>query len=323
MALPLKPPIKPQLALSRKELPEGERWAYEPKYDGFRAIAYVDGDDVFLQSRGGKPLRRYFPEVKFPPGRYVLDGELVIIDTAGREQFDALQNRLHPAESRVKMLAEQTPALFRAFDLLAEDRRKLTSKPFAERREALEKLIATAPGRKKTASGSVEVTPLTTSPKKTEPWLLGGEGVIAKELDAIYKPGQRKGMVKVKRVRTIDCVIVGWRPGKEEDTVGSLILGLYENGGRLRPIGHTSGLKAKEKRELVKTLKPYETGEKGSGDPSRWDADRELEWYELRPELVVEVTYDHTSGGRIRHGSKIVRWRDDKDPRECKFEQLV
>jgi ATP-dependent DNA ligase len=323
MALPLKPPIKPQLALSRKELPEGEGWAYEPKYDGFRAIAYVDGDDVYLQSRGGKPLRRYFPEVKFPPGRYVLDGELVIIDTAGREQFDALQNRLHPAESRVKMLAEQTPALFRAFDLLAEDRRKLTSKPFAERREALENLIAAAPGRKKTASGSVEVTPLTTSPKKTEPWLRGGEGVIAKELDAIYKPGQRKGMVKVKRVRTIDCVIVGWRPGKEEGTVGSLILGLYENGGRLRPIGHTSGLKAKEKRELVKTLKPYETGEKGSGDPSRWDADRELEWYELRPELVVEVTYDHTSGGRIRHGSKIVRWRDDKDPRECKFEQLV
>ena len=323
MAFPLKPPIKPQLALSRKELPEGEGWAYEPKYDGFRAIAYVDGDDVYLQSRGGKPLRRYFPEVKFPPGRYVLDGELVIIDTAGREQFDALQNRLHPAESRVKMLAEQTPALFRAFDLLAEDRRKLTSKPFAERREALENLIAAAPGRKKTASGSVEVTPLTTSPKKTEPWLLGGEGVIAKELDAIYKPGQRKGMVKVKRVRTIDCVIVGWRPGKEEGTVGSLILGLYENGGRLRPIGHTSGLKAKEKRELVKTLKPYETGDKGSGDPSRWDADRELEWYELRPELVVEVTYDHTSGGRIRHGSKIVRWRDDKDPRECKFEQLV
>ena len=323
MALPLKPPIKPQLALSRKELPEGEGWAYEPKYDGFRAIAYVDGDDVYLQSRGGKPLRRYFPEVKFPPGRYVLDGELVIIDTAGREQFDSLQNRLHPAESRVKMLAEQTPALFRAFDLLAEDRRKLTSVPFAERRESLEKLIAAAPGRKKTASGSVEVTPLTTSPKKTEPWLLGGEGVIAKELDAIYKPGQRKGMVKVKRVRTIDCVIVGWRPGKEEGTVGSLILGLYENGGRLRPIGHTSGLKAKEKRELVKTLKPYETGDKGSGDPSRWDADRELEWYELRPELVVEVTYDHTSGGRIRHGSKIVRWRDDKDPRECKFEQLV
>src|SRR3954447_13428379 len=247
MALPLKPPIKPQLALSRKELPEGEDWVYEPKYDGFRAIVYVDGDEVYLQSRGGKPLRRYFPEVEFPKGRYVLDGELVILDSDGREQFDALQNRLHPAESRVRMLAEQSPALFRAFDLLARDRSKLLDKPFAERRSALEKLIAAAPGRKKSASGSVELTPLVKTSAKAEPLLLLGEGVIAKELDAVYKPGQRKGMVKVKRVRTIDCVIVGWRPGKEEGTVGSLILGLYDTKGNLRPIGHTSGLKAKEK----------------------------------------------------------------------------
>jgi ATP-dependent DNA ligase len=318
----LKPPIKPQLALSRKVLPEGEGWVYEPKYDGFRSIVYVDGDDVYMQSRGGKPLRRYFPEVKFPEGRYVLDGELVILDEDGHEQFDALQNRLHPAESRVRMLAEHTPALFRAFDLLAVDRSKLTGKPFAERRAALEKLIADAPGRKKSASGSVEVTPLFKTAKSAEPLLLSGEGVIAKELDATYKPGQRKGMVKVKRVRTIDCVVMGWRPGKHEGTVGSLILGLYEK-GKLRPIGHTSGLKAKEKKELVKTLAEYETGEKGSGDPSRWDANRELEWFELRPELVVEVTYDHTSGGRIRHGSKIVRWRDDKAPKECKIDQLV
>jgi ATP-dependent DNA ligase len=322
MALPLKPPIQPQLALSRKVLPEGEGWAYEPKYDGFRALAYVDGDDVYLQSRGGKPLRRYFPEVAFPEGRYVLDGELVIIDSDGREEFNRLQMRLHPAESRVNMLAKETPALFRAFDLLARDRSKLTGKPFAERRAALEGLIAGAPGRKKSASGSVEVTPMTMSPAKAEPWLLSGEGVIAKELDAVYKPGQRKGMVKIKRVRTIDCVIVGWRPGKEKGTVGSLILGLYEK-GKLRPIGHTSGLKAKEKRELVEILKPYETGEKGSGDPSRWDANRDLEWYALRPELVVEVTYDHTSDGRIRHGSKIVRWRDDKAPKDCKIDQLV
>jgi len=322
MALPLKPPIKPQLALSRKVLPEGEDWVYEPKYDGFRAIAYVDGDDVYLQSRGGKPLRRCFPEATFPAGRYVLDGAMLILEEDGGEKFDALQNRLHPAESRVRMLAEQTPALFRAFDLLAVDRRKLTGKPFAERRAALEKLIADAPGRKKSASGSVEVTPLYKTAKSAEPLLLSGEGVIAKLLDAIYKPGQRKGMVKVKRVRTIDCVVMGWRPGKHEGTVGSLILGLYEN-GTLRPIGHTSGLKAKEKKELVKTLAPYETGEKASGDPSRWDADRELQWFELRPELVVEVTYDHTSGGRIRHGSKIVRWREDKAPKDCKIDQLV
>jgi ATP-dependent DNA ligase len=323
MTLPLKPPIKPQLALSRKELPEGEEWAYEPKYDGFRVLAYVDGDEVYLQSRGGKPLRRYFPEVEFPKGRYVLDGELVILDEDGREEFNRLQMRLHPAESRVRMLAEETPAKFRAFDLLARDRSKLSSKPFAERRAALEKLIAAAPGRKKSASGSVEVTPLTKSPRTAEPWLLGGEGVIAKQLDAAYKPGERKGMVKVKRVRTIDCVLVGWRPGKEKGTVGSLILGLYDKKGKLIPIGHTSGLKAKEKKALVKELKPYETGEKGSGDPSRWDSDRELEWYSLRPELVVEVTYDHTSGGRIRHGSKIVRWRDDKAPKDCKIDQLV
>ncbi len=323
MALPLKPPVKPQLALSRKELPEGEEWVYEPKYDGFRALAFVDGDDLYLQSRGGRPLRRYFPELEFPEGRYVLDGELVILDADGREQFDALQNRLHPAESRVRMLAEQTPALFRAFDLLALDGSKLLKKPFNERRAALEELIANAPGRKKSASGSVELTPLTKSAKRAEPLLVSGEGVIAKELGATYEPGKRRGMVKVKRVRTIDCVIVGWRPGKEEGTVGSLILGLYDKKGELHPIGHTSGLKAKEKRELVKTLKPYETGERGSGDPSRWDSDRELEWFSLRPELVVEITYDHTSGGRIRHGSKIVRWREDKDPKSCSLDQLV
>ena len=322
MALPLKPPIQPQLALSRKVLPEGEDWVYEPKYDGFRALAFVDGDEVYLQSRGGKPLRRYFPEVEFPDGRYVLDGELVILGDDGREEFDLLQNRLHPAESRVKMLAEKTPARFRAFDLLAVDRRKLMGKPFAERRGELEELIATAPGRKKGASGSVELTPLYKTAKSAEPLLLSGEGVIAKERDAIYKPGQRRGMVKIKRVRTIDCVVMGWRPGKHAGTVGSLILGLYEK-GKLRPIGHTSGLKAKEKKELVKTLKPYETGDKGSGDPSRWDADRDLEWYSLRPELVVEVTYDHTSGGRIRHGSKIIRWRDDKAPKDCKIDQLI
>jgi ATP-dependent DNA ligase len=321
LALPLKPPVLPQLALSRKTLPEGESWVYEPKYDGFRAVAFVEGDDVYLQSRGGKPLRRYFPELVFPEGRYVIDGELVILGSDGREEFDALQNRLHPAESRVRMLAEKTPALFRAFDLLARERSKLLKAPFSERREALEELIAAAPGRARKRSGSVELTPLTPSAKKAEPLLLSGEGVIAKQLEEPYRPGERKGMVKVKRVRTIDCVVMGWRPGKHEGTVGSLILGLYDD-GELRPIGHTSGLKAKEKRELVQTLKPYETGERGSGDPSRWDANRELEWNTVRPELVVEVTYDHTSGGRIRHGSKIVRWRDDKKPRDCRFDQL-
>ena len=316
MALPMKPPIQPQLALSRKALPEGEGWAYEPKWDGFRALAFVDGDEVYLQSRGAKPLRRYFPELVFPSGEYILDGELVILGADGNEEFDALQNRLHPAESRVQMLAEQTPAVFRSFDVLAAGGKSVMESPMRERRAALEKQLGSWKD-----PGSVELTPLTEDPAEAEPWLKGGEGVIAKELDAIYRPGERKGMVKIKRVRTADCVVVGWRPGKEENTVGSLILGMYD-GGELRVIGHTSGLRAKQKRELVETLAPYATGEKGSADPSRWAADRDLQWIGLRPELVIEVTFDHVSGDRIRHGAKIVRWREDKDPKDCTFDQL-
>lgn len=317
MPLPLQPPLAPQLALARKTLPTEEGWAYEPKYDGFRALAFVDGDEVFLQSRSGRPLRRYFPELRFPRGRYVIDGELIILGDGGAEDFDALQNRLHPAESRVRMLAEQTPAAFRAFDLLAADGAKLLSKPFSERRDALESLVAGFPD-----PGSVELTPLARESSGAADWLQSGEGVIAKELGAPYRPGERKGMVKVKRVRTIDAVVVGWRPGKEKDTVGSLILGLYEPSGELRVVGHTSGLRAKEKRELRERLAPYETGERGSADPSRWSTDRDLEWVELRPELVLEVAFDHTSAGRIRHGAKILRWRQDKDPEACTFDQL-
>ena len=210
-------------------LPEGDEWAYEPKYDGFRALAFVDGSKVFLQSRGARPLLRYFPELVFPEGRYVIDGELVILDEDGREVFDSLQARLHPAESRVKMLAEQTPALFRAFDLLAEG--KTQADEGARSRSdasALKDLIASWPGKKKSASGSVELTPLTKNVTTAEPWLHSGEGVIAKQLGAAYIPGKRKGMVKIKHVRTIDVVIMGWRPGKEKGTVGSLILGLYD-----------------------------------------------------------------------------------------------
>jgi ATP-dependent DNA ligase len=314
--LPLAPPVKPQLALSRKQLPEDEGWAYEPKYDGFRALAFVDGADLFLQSRNGRPLGRYFPELRFPEGRYVIDGELVILGADGAEQFDALQNRIHPAESRIRMLASETPAIFRAFDLLAVDDRELLHLPFSERRAALEGLVGASGD-----PGSVEVTPLVADPGGAERWLASGEGVIAKRLEAPYRPGERKGMVKVKRLRTADCVVVGWRPGKEEGTVGSLILGLYD-GGELRVVGHTSGLRAKEKRDLVARLAPYETGERGSGDPSRWTAGRELEWVTLRPELVVEVSFDHVSTGRIRHGSKLLRWRTDKDPTDCTFDQL-
>jgi len=321
MSLPLKPPLKPQLAVSRKELPEGEQYTYEVKLDGFRCIVFVDGEDTFLQSRGGKPFSRYFPELRFPPGRYVLDGEIVVRGRNGREDFDALGQRIHPAASRVARLAAETPAVYVAFDLLAEAKDALLERPFSERRAALQRLLAgdgfgTAP---------VELMETTEDPPHARKWLAQAEGAIAKERTAPYRPGERKGMAKVKRVRTIDAVVVGWRPGKEPDTVGALILGLYEDAAasaEVRVVGHCSGLTAREKRRLVGFLEPYQTGERGAGDPSRWSAGRELEWIALRPELVVEIDFDHVSAGRIRHGAKLRRWRDDKAARECTFDQL-
>ncbi|HEX4806772.1 MAG TPA: ATP-dependent DNA ligase [Conexibacter sp.] len=316
MALPLSPPLPPQLARSRAALPEDEGWAYEPKWDGFRAIAFVDGpsDSVQLQSRGGRPLGRYFPELSFPTGRYVLDGEIVIDGEDGGQDFDALSNRIHPAASRIALLSEQTPARFVAFDLLASEDRSLLELPFAERRAALERFPFAPP---------VELTPCVRDADAARVWLERAEGVVAKELGAPYRPGEREGMAKIKRVRTIDAVVIGWRPGKEERTVGSLILGLYDAGGELRTVGHTSGLKASERRELVDRLAPYATGERGHGDPSRWKSEKELEWIALRPKLVVEISFDHVSGRRIRHGSKLQRWREDKPARECSIEQLA
>jgi ATP-dependent DNA ligase len=309
MALPLRPPLLPQLARSAKELPEGEGWSYERKLDGFRAIVFVDGEDLTVQSRAGKPLGRYFPELTFPAGRYVLDGEIVIVDAAGGESFGLLQQRIHPAASRIARLAEEIPAAFAAFDLLAEDDDALLAQPFAERRARLER------------RGGISPVETVTDPEAARGWLSTAEGVIAKELGAPYRPGERKGMVKVKRVRTLDCVVMGWRPGTPPETVGSLILGLYDGDG-LRPVGHCAGFTAARKRSLRDELAPYETGGRGSGDPSRWSGDRELEWIELRPELVAEVSYDHASDGRIRHGARLLRWRADRDPRSCTFDQL-
>jgi len=307
MALPLQPTLLPQLARSRSTLPEGDGWAYEPKWDGFRAIAFVDRDEQFLQSRNGKPLSRYFPEIRFPAGRYVLDGEIVAAS------FDTLGQRIHPAKSRIERLAAETPARFIAFDLLARDDEVLLKLPYRERRAALEAL----------SLDGVELTPVVWEAAGAQDWLRHEEGVIAKEADAPYRPSERVGMVKIKRVRTIDAVVLGWRPGKTEGTVGAIILGLYdEPGGRLREVGHSSGFTAKEKRELVAKLTPYETGERGSGGPSRWSQGRDLEWVALRPELVVEVTFDHVSDERIRHGAKVQRWREDKDPGACLVDQL-
>src|SRR4051812_40890953 len=310
MSLPLSPPVLPQLARSRATLPEGDGWAYEPKYDGFRAIAFVDGAETYLQSRNGKPLSRYFPEVAFPPGRYVLDGELVAAS------FDTLGQRIHPAVSRINRLAAETPARYIAFDLLAREDEVLLELPYAERRGALEALLAGFG-----EPGSVELTPVADTPAGAADWLLHEEGVIAKETAGPYCPGERVGMVKIKRMRTIDAVVVGWRPGKADNTVGAIILGLYD-GDKLCVVGHSSGFSAKEKRELVEFLKPYETGERGSGDPSRWTQGKDMEWVGLRPELVVEVTFDHVSDGRIRHGTKVQRWRDDKEPAACTVDQL-
>ncbi len=312
MTLPLEPPIKPQLALTRKELPLGEEWAYEQKLDGFRAIVFVDGADAYIQSRGGKALARYFPELSFPPGRYVLDGELVIRDTEGNLEFDALQSRIHPAESRIALLAKEIPAEYVAFDLLAEGDEALLGTPFGERRERLVALL------KGTPTG---VSVLSEDPGQAEDWLRRTEGTMAKQLDAPYVPGKRKGMAKIKREREIDCVVMGWRPGKEDGTVGSLILGLYD-GEELRSVGHISGFSADTKRGLRTLLEPLETGESGTAEPSRWTGGRDLEWVALRPELVIEVGYDHASAGRIRHGARFRRFRDDKDPRECRFEAL-
>jgi ATP-dependent DNA ligase len=334
MTLPLSPPLDPQLALSRKVLPTGEEYMYEVKLDGFRCLAFVDGEELFLQSRNGRPLGRYFPELAFAPGRYVLDGEIVVRGPDGlHEDFAALQQRIHPAASRIERLAVETPAVYVAFDLLARDDEVLLERSFAERRAELEDLLATAqPPVAGSATpetsvsgtvsmGSVELMPTVGSAEEAERWLREAEGAIAKERSAPYLPGQRKGMVKIKRTRTIDAVVVGWRPGKEPDTVGALILGLYD-GPNLRVVGHCSGLSPAEKRRLVGFLASYATGERGSGEPSRWTAGRDLEWVALRPELVIEIDFDHVSDGRIRHGAKLRRWREDKDPRQCTFDQL-
>jgi ATP-dependent DNA ligase len=317
MTLPLSSPLAPQLALSRNALPAGEQWVYEVKLDGFRCLAFVDGAEVFLQSRGSRPLGRYFPELLLPRGRYVLDGEIVVRGANGREDFDALQQRLHPAASRVQRLAGETPAVYVAFDLLARDDDPWLERPFSERRAGLQELLA----QPQWAAAPVELMGTTASVEQAKGWLRDAEGAMAKERDAPYLPGKRKGMVKVKRVRTIDAVIVGWRPGKEPDTVGALILGLYD-GEQLRVVGHCSGLVAAEKRSLVGFFEPYATGQRGSADPSRWTGDRDLQWVALRPELVVEIDFDHVSAGRIRHGAKLRRWREDKDPRQCTFDQL-
>ena len=317
MALPLAPPVLPQLARTAADVPEGEGWRYEPKWDGFRTLVFRDGDEVFLQSRNGKPMNRYFPEVveavaALSSPRLVLDGEIVV-ERDGIQEFDLLSQRIHPAASRVARLAEETPASYVAFDLLAEDDETLLDRPYEERRERLTARV----------TDPVRLTPVLADAADARVWLGGAsEGVVAKEAAAPYRPGERVGMVKIKRVRTADVVVAAFRMGKEEGTVGSLILGLYDDERRLHVVGHTSGFSKKQKRELLGLLEPHRTFERGAGEPSRWKSDEELVWEGLRPELVCEIAFDHITGERIRHGARFLRWREDKAPEECRLEQL-
>jgi ATP-dependent DNA ligase len=327
------------LAKLEPEVPRGEGWRYEPKWDGFRAIVFRDGDEVHIGSRGRRPLDRYFPEVvaavkEALPRRAVIDGEIVVaVDRV--LDFENLQLRLHPAESRVRMLAGKIPASFVAFDLLAEGSKDLRKEPLAKRWARLAKLLdgdtaAKTMRRILSPKTSVVLTPQTEDPDEAERWFddlepSGLDGVIAKRDDLRYQPGKRV-MVKVKHARTIDCVVGGYRIHKSGEGVGSLLLGLYDDQGELRHVGACGAFPARQRLALIDLLKPLEGGQSFApewmlGGPSRWRAE-EKEWIPLEPKLVCEVAYDHFQGGhRFRHLAQFLRWRDDVDPKDCTFDQ--
>jgi ATP-dependent DNA ligase len=327
-SLAVKPGIAPMEAKLVDDLPEGEGWRYEPKWDGFRCLVFRDGDAVELRSKSGKPLCRYFPEMVETIGamaarRFVLDGEL-IIPVGGILSFDALQLRLHPAESRIRRLAAETPAQLMLFDCLAaEDGESLIERPLDQRRRTLEALH-----RRETAP-ALKLSAYTEEYEVARAWLdsAGGalDGVVAKRRDGRYEPGER-AMLKIKQLRTADCVVGGFRYATGKREVGSLLLGLYDEAGRLDHVGFTSAIPAAERAALTKRLEalveaPGFTGN-APGGPSRWSTDRSADWEPLRPELVVEVRYDHVTGDRFRHGTKFMRWRPDKAPGQCRKDQL-
>lgn len=332
MTLDLKPPLPPMEARSVNELPVGENWQYEPKWDGFRCLAFRDGDEIFLQSKAGQPLARYFPDIvaairALNAKRFVLDGELVI-PVGNALSFDELQLRLHPAASRVQKLAAAHPALLIAFDLLADTGGKsLLDLPLRDRRKRLEDFAKKNLNKK----GSLRLSPATTKLTIAKKWLekVGGnlDGVMAKQLDAPYASGERTAMVKVKAIRSADCVVGGFRYATSSRLLGSLLLGLYDDDGLLHHVGFTSAFKASERRALTKKFealkkKPGFTGN-APGGPSRWSTERTGQWEPVAPKIVVEVTYDHFTGGRFRHGTKILRWRPDKSPRQCTMDQVA
>jgi ATP-dependent DNA ligase len=321
-------PLAPMEALLASELPEGDRWQYEPKWDGFRCLARRNGDEVTLTSKSGKPLARYFPEDvemlrSTKERQFILDGEL-IISVGDALNFDALQLRLHPAESRIRKLAGETPAELMAFDLLEVGGRSLMDQPLSNRRAELERFFA------KNEVPRLHLSPVTRDRATALGWLhrSGGalDGVIAKRLDLEYRSGER-AMIKVKQQRTADCVVGGFRYAEKKRVVGSLLLGLYDDDGLLHHVGFTSAIPAKERPALTKELErliepPGFTGN-APGGPSRWNTERSMAWEPLRPELVAEVRYDQVTGGRFRHGTGFLRWRPDKDPRQCTFDQLA
>ena len=348
MGYPIEPPIEPMLAKPTPAIPDGDGWIYEPKWDGFRALVFRDGADVYIQSRDLKPFNRYFPELEEPlrgvggpDARFVLDGEIVIARPDGGLDFDSLLIRIHPAESRVRMLAAESPASYVAFDCLADGADDLREAPFAERRARLERLLAVPPD-------GVRLTPSTTDPAMARHWFdvfegAGLDGVIGKRAADAYAPGKRT-MAKIKHARTADCVVAGfrWHKNGPGTLIGSLMLGLFNDDGFLQSVGVTSSFTMAKRAELVEFLEPYRSGLEGHpwgdwalaeaaaieqgrrlpGAQSRWNRGKDLSWEAVRPELVVEVAFDHLQGDRFRHGTTFVRWRHDKAPADCTYDQL-
>jgi ATP-dependent DNA ligase len=345
VAFPIEPPIEPMLAKLSDALPDGEGWLFEPKWDGFRSLVFRDGEQLYMQSRDLRPFDRYFPDLREPllaslPPRCVVDGEIVIAGERGLD-FDALQLRLHPAASRVKKLAAEMPASFVAFDILAEDGADLRESPQAKRRDRLEQLLR--------PDGRVHLTPCTRDRKTAEDWFhrfegAGLDGVIAKPESIAYQPGKR-AMLKIKHARTADCVVAGfrWHKGGEDVRVGSLLLGLFDDTGRLHHVGVTSSFTMAKRVELAKELEPLrenaiaehpwkewaqymdaaaQMGTRMPGGQSRWSAGKDLSWEPLRATRVCEVKYDHLQGDRFRHAATFLRWREDKQPKDCRYDQL-